>query len=72
MNETINLIKNHRSIRTYLEKDISDDILDEILKAVHSMPTSINGQQVSVIVVRDKEKKSELAKRQMVKIKIIL
>ena len=62
MNETINLIKNHRSIRTYLEKDISDDILDEILKAVHSMSTSINGQQVSVIVVRDKEKKSELAK----------
>lgn len=52
MNETINLIKNHRSIRTYLEKNISDDILDEILKAVHSMPTSINGQQVSVIVVR--------------------
>lgn len=62
MNETINLIKNHRSIRTYLEKDISDDILDEILKSVHAMPTSINGQQVSVIVVRDKEKKVELAK----------
>lgn len=62
MNETINSIKNHRSIRTYLEKDISEDILNEILKAAHSMPTSINGQQVSIIVVKDKEKKAELAR----------
>ena len=62
MNETINLIKNHRSIRTYLEKDIPEETLNEILKAAYSMPTSINGQQVSVIVVKDKDKKSELAK----------
>ena len=62
MNETINLIKNHRSIRTYLEKDIPEETLNEILKAAYSMPTSINGQQVSVIVVKDKDKKAELAK----------
>lgn len=61
MNETIKVIKNHRSIRTYLDKDISNEILDEILKSAQSMPTSINGQQVSVIVVRDKAKKTKIA-----------
>lgn len=61
MNETIKLIQNHRSIRSYLNKDISNEILDQILKSAQSMPNSINGQQTSVIVVRDNAKKSKLA-----------
>lgn len=61
MNETINVIKNHRSIRLYSDKEISNEVLDEILKAAQSMPTSINGQQISVIVVRDQEKRNKLA-----------
>lgn len=61
MNQTIELIKNHRSIRTYLDKDIPNDVLNEILKATQSMPTSINGQQISVIVVKDKSTKSKIA-----------
>lgn len=61
MNNTIDTIKNHRSIRQYLDKDISDEIIDEIVKSAQSMPNSINGQQTSVIVVRDKKKKEKLA-----------
>lgn len=61
MNKTIEIIKNHRSIRSYLDKDIPQDILNEILESIHSMPSSINGQQISVIVVKDKEKKSKIA-----------
>lgn len=61
MNNTIETIKNHRSIREYLDKDISDEIIDEIVKAVQSMPNSINGQQTTVIVVKDKDKKEKLA-----------
>ncbi|GFP77997.1 NADPH-dependent oxidoreductase [Clostridium fungisolvens] len=61
MNETINLIKQHRSIRQYLDKDISEDLVDEVLKAAQAMPNSINGQQTSIIVVRDKEKKRKLS-----------
>jgi len=61
MNNTIETIKNHRSIRRYLDKDISNEIIDEIVKAAQAMPNSINGQQTSVIVVRDKEKKEKLA-----------
>jgi FMN reductase [NAD(P)H] len=61
MNNVIQTITNHRSIREYLDKDIPDEIVDEIVRAAQAMPNSINGQQTSVIVVRDKEKKEKLA-----------
>ncbi|BCN28953.1 NADPH-dependent oxidoreductase [Anaeromicropila herbilytica] len=61
MNETIKTIQNHRSIRNFLDKDIPDAIIDEILKSAQAMPNSINGQQTSVIVIRDKETKKQIA-----------
>jgi FMN reductase [NAD(P)H] len=61
MNETIKIIQNHRSIRSFLDRDIDGEVIDEILKASQSMPTSINGQQTSVIVIKDKERKSKIA-----------
>ena len=62
MNSTVQIIKNHRSIRNYLEKDIPEDVLQTILEAAHAMPTSINGQQVSLVVVRDKDTRLNLAR----------
>ena len=61
MNNTIDTIKNHRSIRQYLDKDVPTELIDEIVKSAQAMPNSINGQQTSVIVVRDKKKKEKLA-----------
>lgn len=61
MNQTIEIIKNHRSIRSYLDKDIPEDILTTIIEAAQAMPTSINGQQVSLVIIRDKETKKKLA-----------
>lgn len=61
MNSTIETIRNHRSIRQYLDKDIPDEIIDEIVKSAQYMPNSINGQQTTVIVVKDKEKREKLA-----------
>jgi len=61
MNETIKTIQNHRSIRSFLDKEVDDSIIDEILHSAQSMPNSINGQQVSAIVIRDKAKKEKLA-----------
>lgn len=61
MNETIKVIQNHRSIRSFLDKDVEDEIIDEILKSSQSMPNSINGQQTSVIVIKNKEAKAEIA-----------
>lgn len=61
MNETIKTIQNHRSIRNFLDKEIDDSIIDEILKSAQAMPNSINGQQTSVIVIKDKEVKAKIA-----------
>lgn len=58
---TIEKIQDHRSIRKFLDKDIPDEIVNEIVKSSQRMPNSINGQQTSVIVVRDKAKKEKLA-----------
>ncbi|AFA49906.1 NADPH-dependent oxidoreductase [Acetobacterium woodii] len=62
MNETIRKIQDHRSIRNFLDQEISEETINEILKSAQAMPNSINGQQTSVIVVKDKVKKAEIAK----------
>lgn len=61
MNETMKTIRNHRSIRNFQEKEVADSVLDDILRASQAMPNSINGQQTSVIVVKDKETKKKIA-----------
>lgn len=61
MNETIQTIQNHRSIRSFLDKDIDDTMIDEILKSSQAMPSSINAQQTSIIVIKDKETKAKIA-----------
>lgn len=61
MNSTIQTIKNHRSIRSYLDKKIPEDVLASILETVQYMPNSINGQQRSLIIVQNKETKTKLA-----------
>lgn len=61
MNETIHTLTNHRSFRNYEEKQLDNEQLDAILSAAQSAPTWIHGQQVSVIVVQDPERKQKLA-----------
>ncbi|WP_102349505.1 NADPH-dependent oxidoreductase [Bacillus sp. Marseille-P3661] len=63
MNETIKLMRNHRSVRQFdPEKDVNDTQVETIIKASMAAPNWINGQQVSVIEVREPERKSALAK----------
>lgn len=53
---------NHRSIRNYdAQKDVSDADLATIIQAGQMAPNSINGQQVSVIAVRDQQRREYLA-----------
>ena len=53
MNDTIRLLQAHHSDRSYKSDPIPDEILDNIIEAAHRAPTSINTQQVSIIVVKD-------------------
>jgi FMN reductase [NAD(P)H] len=61
MNETIRLLHSHRSERSYKSDPIPDDILDSIIESAHLAPTSINSQQVSVVVVRDAASRERIA-----------
>lgn len=61
MNETINIIKDHRSIRDFKSKEIEDNILKEIIIAAQSMPNSINGQQTSIIIIKDQDKRNKIS-----------
>lgn len=63
MNETIELLKNHRSVREYDPRvDVSEEQTKAIMEAAMAAPNWINGQQVSVIEVREPERKAKLAK----------
>jgi FMN reductase [NAD(P)H] len=61
MNKTIQVMKNHRCIRNYLDKEVPDAIIDELVAAAQAAPNSINGQQISLVIVRDKQKKKQIA-----------
>jgi len=60
MNNTINIIQSHRSIRRFSEKQIEQDLLDNILLAGQSAATSSFIQATTVIRITDEEKRAEL------------
>lgn len=61
MNSVIETMKNHRSIRSYKSEEVSNEIIDMLVDVAQAAPTSINGQQTSVLVIRDQATKEKLA-----------
>ncbi len=61
MNDTLRIQQAHRSIRSYKPDPLSDAMLDQIIAAAHRAPTSMNAQDISLIVVRDAEKRARIA-----------
>lgn len=61
MNEVLKTLTHHRSIRQYKDTPIEEQHLEAILQAAQSAPTWIHGQQVSVIVIKNPDKKKQLA-----------
>lgn len=53
-NETIQYMMNRTSVRHFTGEKIDSHILKTILRAAQQAPTSINGQQISVIYTQDK------------------
>ncbi|MFO7977823.1 MAG: NADPH-dependent oxidoreductase [Bacteroidales bacterium] len=62
MNETLNTLLNHRTIRNYKSDPISKEVLDQILAAGIQTSTTGNMQVYSVIVTQDQEKRNALCK----------
>ncbi|PXX43383.1 NADPH-dependent oxidoreductase [Aquitalea magnusonii] len=61
MNSTLELMQQHRSVRSYQDKPIPAAVLDTVLDAAWKGPTSINGQQVSLVVVQDAARRQQIA-----------
>ena len=61
MPNTIDLLTSHRSERSYQSTPIPDDILNNIIEAAWRAPTSVNSQQVSLVVVRDAGRREKIA-----------
>ncbi|SDW03835.1 FMN reductase (NADPH) [Tepidimicrobium xylanilyticum] len=61
-NTTIELLKNHVSIRKFKDKDIDKNMIDTIIECAQMAPTSNNLQTYTIIEVRDKKKKEDLSK----------
>lgn len=62
MNETIELMHNHRSIRKYTDKPIEEDKFRAIIEAGQMAPSSSFIQGYTIIRVKDKENRKKLAK----------
>ncbi|MEE1133099.1 MAG: NADPH-dependent oxidoreductase [Caryophanon sp.] len=60
MNTTITQLQQHTSIRRYKDEAIAPSILEAITSAVQQAPSWINGQQMTIIRVTDKEKREKL------------
>lgn len=60
MNETIKLLLSHKSDRSYLEKELPEEVLNNVINAAWRAPTSVHTQQVSVIVTRDPVTKARI------------
>jgi FMN reductase [NAD(P)H] len=56
MNTVIKQLKNRRSIRQFTGETVNRDHLEEILRAAQQAPTSTNGQQISLVVIEDKNR----------------
>lgn len=61
MTDLMDIIKGRRSIRKYQDKEIPEDMLNQILESVQWAPSWANTQCWEVIVVKDPDVKETLA-----------
>ena len=59
--ETASLLHNRVSVRKYLDKPVSEEMVEAILAAAFRAPTSSNIQAYSVVVVRDQQTRQQLS-----------
>lgn len=55
MKEVDKILLNRKSYRTYNDQEVEEGVLRSVLEIAQKTATSINGQQISIVVTRDKE-----------------
>ena len=57
----LEIIRNRRSVRSYLPQDVSDELVMKLLDAAHLAPSGHNVQPWTFIVIRDESIKGQIA-----------
>ena len=60
MAELLDIIKGRRSIRLYQDKDIPEELMNQVLESIQWSPSWANSQCWEVIIVRDQKIKEDL------------
>lgn len=61
MNDVIKSLLSHRSVRSYQDKPVDEADLDQIIRAAQAAPNWINGQHVSIVAVKDRQRRKRMA-----------
>ncbi len=61
-NEVIKNIKTRRSVRSFLDKPVSDELIDKVAEAGSYAPSGMNKQSSTIVVVKDKETRDLISK----------
>lgn len=61
MNSTIKQLSSRKSIRQFTGEYVTDEDLELIMRTAQRCPTSVNGQQISLVYTKDKEKIEKIA-----------
>lgn len=61
MNQIIKQLSSRKSIRAFTGDSVTQEDLELIIKTAQRCPTSINGQQISLVYTRDKDKIKKIA-----------
>ena len=59
--DAIEAIRKRKAVRTYTDRPIADDVVDGLLRAALAAPTGSGSQAWSLLVVRDAERRREMA-----------
>lgn len=62
MNVTINQLLNHKSARSYQDKPVENEKIDQIIRAVQQAPNWNNFQMVSIVTITNPEKRKKITK----------
>ena len=60
--EALQAIKTRKSVRSFSNKEIEDEKIEELMKAAMSAPSAVNRQPWHFYVIKDEDKKKEVIK----------
>ncbi|AYP25173.1 nitroreductase family protein [Pantoea agglomerans] len=61
MSELIDIFTSHKSERSFTEQPVDEAVLDRIISTAYRAPTSVNSQQVSMVITRDAGRRAQIA-----------